>query len=214
MTIKLNSKFGPSDACWYRLSTRDRVPSIDDIPRYNRKHMQVYFSKMANIQAWVASGPDAVFTNNLTYFNSSAEVSTTLRNFTQANYDNLYIIVKPVKGKTRGSMSADIVFRYYEYDPMCATFTYWNGYRCKPDYGEYCASLTEDKKRQFITKTKSQGIEVNMTNINFTVTYNKVSKACQINVITIERNTVIEEIKEETIPLGPIEVEETFKDVI
>jgi len=53
-----------------------------------------------------------------------------------------------------------------------------------------------------------------MTNINFTVTYNKVSKACQINVITIERNTVIEEIKEETIPLGPIEVEETFKDVI
>ena len=39
MTINLNSKFGPNDACWYRLSTRDRVASIDDIPRYNRKHM-------------------------------------------------------------------------------------------------------------------------------------------------------------------------------
>ena len=49
MTIKLNSKFGPDDACWYRLSTRDRVATIDDIPRYNRKHMQIYFSKMSNI---------------------------------------------------------------------------------------------------------------------------------------------------------------------
>ena len=33
-----------------------------------------------------------------------------------------------------------------------------------------------------------------MTNINFTVTYNKISKACQINVITIEKNEKIEYI--------------------
>lgn len=49
MTIKLGNKFGPNDACWYKLTTRDRVPTINDIPRYNRKHMQVYFSKMSNI---------------------------------------------------------------------------------------------------------------------------------------------------------------------
>lgn len=154
MTIKLGTKFGPNDACWYRLTTRDRVPSIDDIPRYNRKHMQVYFKQMKNIEGWVASGPDNVYTNNYTYFNSSSKVGTEDRNFTQANYDNLYIVVKPVAGNNRGSMTAEIVFRYYEYDPMCAKFTYWNGYRCKPDYSEYCASLTEEKKIQFLDKSR------------------------------------------------------------
>lgn len=108
-------------------------------------------------------------------------------------------------------MNADIVFRYYEYDPMCATFTYWNGYRCKPNYSEYCASLTEDKKRQFINKSKKQGIELNMTNINFTVTYNKVSKACQINVVTVEKNTVEVEVPD-NIPVGPQTVEVGAKE--
>ena len=166
---------------------------------------------MTNIQAWVASGPDDVFFDNITYFNSSQEVSSGVRNFTQANYDNLYVVVKPVAGKLRGDMLADIVFRYYEYDPMCATFTYWNGYRCKPDYSEYCESLTEDKKSQFLEKARKQGIEVDMTKVNFTVTYNSRSKACQVNVITIEKNEQIEYIKNDTntspevVEIGPIE---------
>ena len=88
------------------------------------------------------------------------------------------MVVKPVPGKSRGDFNAEIIFRYYEYDPMCATFTYWNGYRCKPNYSEYCASLTEDKKRQFLEKAKKQGFEVDMTKVNFTVTYDPISRAC------------------------------------
>ena len=46
-----------------------------------------------------------------------------------------------------------------------------------------------------------------MTNVNFTVTYNKLSKACQINVITISKNTVTVEVPDDRIPLGPQTVE-------
>jgi hypothetical protein len=37
-----------------------------------------------------------------------------------------------------------------------------------------------------------------MSKVNFTVSYNRISKACQVNVITIVKNEEIEYIKDDT----------------
>lgn len=46
-----------------------------------------------------------------------------------------------------------------------------------------------------------------MSKVNFTVSYNKINKACQINVITTEKNEQVEYVKDDNSTKTPQIVE-------
>ena len=52
--------------------------------------------------------------------------------------DDLYLILEPEDGSSKGDYDAVIQFSYYEYDPNCVEFTFWNGTDCINDYEKYC----------------------------------------------------------------------------
>jgi hypothetical protein len=70
-------------------------------------------------------------------------VSVLNYNFTTPIDKNLYVVLLAQEGAKNGDFKATIRFEYYEYDPGCPKFTYWNGTDCQNNYTEYCPSLTE-----------------------------------------------------------------------
>ena len=83
--------------------------------------------------------------------------------------------MKPEKGFRLGEMKATILFRYYEYDPGCPTFTNWDGKECKADYDSYCKSLNTYYQQLY-------------GNPNITVSYN--GAACVVNKPQFVENKV------------------------
>lgn len=80
------------------------------------------------------------------------EVNALYYNFTVEAYKNLYMQLSPASDAEYEDLAGLIEFRYYEYDPKCATYTYWNGTDCEPNYNEYCASLLPQYK-QYLKNT-------------------------------------------------------------
>jgi hypothetical protein len=76
--------------------------------------------------------------------NESFKVNSTMRNFTIAPTSKFFVNVVGTKNAVYGQFAGKIKFRYYTYDPNCATFTYWNGTDCEPNYFEYCSNLTAE----------------------------------------------------------------------
>ena len=101
--------------------------------------MQVEIKSISSLQGYIGSA------RTEKDLSSQTAISAYDRNFTQPNTKNFYIVLSPQAGSSRG-YSAEIVVRYYTYDPNCAINTYWNDTDCIPDYELYCSSLTDQYK--------------------------------------------------------------------
>lgn len=108
--------------------------------------------------AWIGTADTA---EELTEDNA---ISSSNYNFTTPHNLDFWIVLQAEEGSDKGDYDATITFSYYEYDPNCAQYTYWNGEECEPDYDEYCAQYDEQYQELYNP--------TNDTNINITVAYN------------------------------------------
>jgi|TARA_B110000503_G_C7018174_1_gene358596 hypothetical protein len=69
---------------------------------------------------------------------SEEEITEYRYNFTVPYSEDMYLILEPEDGSSKGDYDAVIQFSYYEYDPNCVEFTVWNGTDCINDYDKYC----------------------------------------------------------------------------
>ena len=75
----------------------------------------------------------------------SEVVTASALNHTAPYSEQLYLLVTPDSGASKGDMKLSVTFRYYEYDPLCdPDFEKWNGTDCVAQYDIYCASLTDE----------------------------------------------------------------------
>ena len=75
---------------------------------------------------------------------SEEEITEYRYNFTVPYSEDMYLILEPEDGSSKGDYDAVIQFSYYEYDPNCVEFTVWNGTDCINDYDKYCQSFQSD----------------------------------------------------------------------
>jgi hypothetical protein len=59
-------------------------------------------------------------------------------NFTAPYSNDLYLVLQPETGSSKGDFDVLIQFSYYEYNPNCVQYTSWNGTACVNNYDEYC----------------------------------------------------------------------------
>ena len=137
--VKIGNKFGPKNRCYYAFKPSE-YQIYKDLNKTNLRWMQVLFKELKNVEAYISSSKSE------TAIKSVIPVEGKDYNFTMANWQNYYVTLKPpLEGGKRGSMKGEIIFRFYDYDPMCANMTNWNGYRCAANYTMYCASLKDSK---------------------------------------------------------------------
>ena len=119
-------------------------------------------------------------------------------NFTVPYSDTFYLVLQPQQGSSKGDYDAVISFSYYEYDPNCAQYTYWNGTDCDPDYNEFCQQYLEGAIQEHNPNS----------NPNITVTISYDGSKCLVDIQEqaarqfieyIGTNETIEEIITETV---------------
>ena len=135
LTLRLSNFFDVGDSCYYHIFAKDRV-SAANLDPYNRKYLQVYVESLIAMTGYIGSYNTGVITDV-----SQTEITKFKYNFTVPYSDDFYLILQSEDGSSRGDYKAVIQFSYYEYDPNCVQFTYWNGTACEPNYDEYCASF-------------------------------------------------------------------------
>lgn len=115
----------------------------------------------------------------------STEITEYAYNFTAPYSDDFYMVLQAETGASKGDFDTVITFSYYEYDPNCVKFTYWNGTSCVVNYNEYCASFTDDVKALYNPESDPD--------INVTISFNGTD--CVVNVASVETVEQIEYIK-------------------
>ena len=134
-TVEINRFFDKGDSCHYVFSVTDQTTS-DKLEKYNRKWMQVYIESFDGLDIFVSNATDVFSISSAQY------VSYFYRNFTIPPTSKFYVQVQATNNTVYGQYFGKIIFKYYTYDPKCATYTNWNGTFCVPDFDAYCASLT------------------------------------------------------------------------
>ena len=134
MTLELDRFFDVVDTCHYKLFAIDR-PTDEQLGEYNRKHLQIYIKSFNGVEIFVSNATEE---SEIDYIKQSLHYD---KNFTIAASKTLYMQLTPLSTSNYSALEATVEFKYYEYDPKCAEFTYWNGTECDPNYNEYCASL-------------------------------------------------------------------------
>ena len=104
-------------------------------------------------------------------------------------------------GSSKGDYDAVIQLSYYEYDPNCVQFTYWNGTDCIPDYDLYCQTFLDDA----VALHNPEGDPTK----NVTVKYN--GKSCVIEVSSTETIENIEYVASDKV--NEIVVEEVITKI-
>ena len=98
-------------------------------------------NELTAVHGYVATGDDMSTLSDVTM------VSIDALNFTQAPTKRLFLALQPQPGIDYG-FKAEVLLRYYEYNPNCAVNMAWNGKNCVVDHDAYCASLTEQYRQQ------------------------------------------------------------------
>lgn len=129
----------------YELIAEDETTE-ENLDPYNRRYLQVLINELTAVHGYVANGADMSTLNNVTM------VSIDALNFTQAPTKRLFLALKPQPGIDYG-FKAEVLLRYYEYDPNCAVNMAWNGTDCVVDHEAYCASLTDKYRQQLNSDT-------------------------------------------------------------
>lgn len=88
-----------------------------------------------------------------------------------------------------------MTFRYYEYDPQCPEFTFWNGTDCEGNYTLYCASLTE----LYRNETGNDKAEVSYNGTACIVNYQTIKTVETIEYVIVNVTGNITEVKNTTI---------------
>jgi len=105
-------------------------------------------------------------------------------------------VLRPQDGASRSNIKAEIQFRYYEYDPECAEFNYWNGTACIPDYDLYCSSLTEQYRE--LTGNENTTVTYNGTNcVARSINY-EVKEQVEYIYINVTSNETVTEVVDRT----------------
>lgn len=118
-------------------------------------------------------------------------------NFTAPYSDDMYLILQPEDGSSKGDYDAVIQLSYYEYDPNCVKYTFWNGTDCENDYDLYCASFQSDVEVLYNPDKRDDiQVEVSYNGTDCVVSVNSTEYVEQIEYVksNITNEIIVQEI--------------------
>lgn len=128
---------------------------------------------------------------------TESEITEYNYNFTTPFSNDMYLILEPEDGSSKGDYDAVIQFSYYEYDPNCVEFTFWNGTDCENDYDKYCESFQSDVEALYNPDNNPETfVKVSYNGTDCVVSVNSTEYVEQIEYVksNITNEIIVQEI--------------------